>query len=131
MEKLPPRDRYRWVGFDECLGRGDPRVLRDAIGGLDVPTAERVASYLHSGVLVAAFEEENADVFDIDIELPPSEILSDGEWVWHCNTEYYVKKYRAALGLEFVAKALSKGLVDPAEVNAQELEDWISGYFCR
>jgi len=131
MEKVPPKTRYKWVGFRESATDGDLPSLRESIGKLDDRLRIRLAAYLRTGVCVMEVEEEGFDLMDASVALPPVSFLSDGEWVWQNDVAHYVETYRAAVPAEFVAKAIDAVQVDRSRVDANEVENWIFHHFFR
>jgi hypothetical protein len=99
--------------------------LRETLGRLDADVARAVARYLDSGVIICCFEEEGIDLLDVDIEIAPPELMTDGFWVWRSETAYYVSTYRASLDPDFVEWALQKRTADPRNVDPDDVDRWL------
>jgi hypothetical protein len=117
--------KYQWVGFKELVPIVPLPLLRSCIGKSHPDVAHRVAAYLRSGSVVEDLSEEGVDRLDLDIELEPPVIQTDGEWVWRSDVAYYVEKYNAKLDEDFEKIALSRRVVVDVGIDVRNVYDWM------
>lgn len=94
--------------FKELEPHGHPGLpsIHDALGRLDPEVKDQVVSYLQSGQGVDDTLCSSRDPLDPTKSFPggPS-LVSDGEFVWREDLQYFVERYAVALDDEFVARA--------------------------
>ena len=107
----------QFIGLYRELGRGisdQVRSIREDIGFIEHEIAEKIASYLASGIPVLDSMEATIDPLDKSVFTPGgSSLLSDGFWVWRYDLAYLIVKYRLRLPEQFIQHAIEKRIVDP------------------
>lgn len=117
--------QYKLITFCEFGDDRDAPSVRSSIGGLVEPLVEPVASYLRSGVSALSFDGVVGDVIDRDnSEVSSDSFVTDGEWAWREDVEYYVCTYRVKLPDDFVAKAIRAERVNADAVDLEDFEAW-------
>ena len=95
----------RKVGFYRELGHGDrdgPSLL-DQCGDLDAALSIELSRYLSAGEVIVASAGAFEDVLAPEKgRLDALGYMTDGEWVWPTDLQYYVRNYRVGLPSEFV-----------------------------
>ena len=79
------------------------RSIRDSIQSDAGPSERALIEYLNSGIPLIDIMEATPDVISGDRYVSGgSSILTDGEWIWRRDLQYYVDRYHLALDEEFM-----------------------------
>jgi hypothetical protein len=95
----------RRVGFfrEMEIAGDDHPSLRDAVGTLAGGGKERIVGYLEAGCGVVMAPTMVGDALEPSREAVAGlGLLTDGEWIWPAELEYYVEEYDVGLPRDFI-----------------------------
>lgn len=97
--KLKKEGFYKELDHGDKDGKSIYDVIREKEGKYD----KQICDYLKSGHVLVAHGGIPFDVIDSDKGVPSCpDLLTDGEWIWPGDLEYYVDTYHVELVPEFV-----------------------------
>lgn len=111
------------IGFFGGLeyGMADQPDIRDLRRDREQADERRMIEYLRSGRQVVFTLGLSRDVFVSDDEkiIGPLRLLTDGNWVWPSDLEYYLENYHIELSLSFVNHVRQNHWMVPIDIDEE------------
>jgi hypothetical protein len=113
------------VGFFQELDHGDISgpSLKTSRADTPAPDEALIVAYLESGPVLVPSSDTTEDWLadDVDVEIGPPHILTDGTYAWPADLAYYVRKYHVRLPKHFTLHIQRNGFQVPANVDLTSL----------
>ncbi|MCM3922348.1 hypothetical protein ND748_11845 [Frankia sp. AiPs1] len=104
-----PLPEVKYAEFFDGDGTTGPRIAPDHLV-LAEPERTEVLSYLSAGTILAFTTGRRQDVLrPAEIPVVPTNIRSDGEWIWDDANSYYLQEYGLAPDLGLLAHIRARG----------------------
>ena len=115
--------KLKKVGFYKELKHGDSDgpSLEEAAGKLCLEKLEKILLYLQSAQLLIGSPGLVNDVLNNKHVIGPLNIMTDGEWAWPSDLNYYLEKYRVSLPADFIEHMVNANW-EIAQFNIDEVE---------
>lgn len=122
---VPWAEKLIKVGFFQELDHGDISgpSLKTSRSDTPAPDEARIVAYLERGHILVPSSDITEDWLadEVDVEIGPPHILTDGTYAWPADLAYYLRKYHVRLPRHFILHIQRNGFQVPANVDLASL----------